>query len=76
MPLPPALRGRLRLPAIVAPMFLVSGPDMIVEACRSGLIAAFPALNQRTTSGYDNWLADILPADCLHTQTRPPMASI
>lgn len=59
MPLPDLLAGRLRIPAIAAPMFLASGPDLVVEVCRSGLIGAFPALNQRTSSGLDDWLGEI-----------------
>jgi len=59
MSLPSRLRGRLDLPAIVAPMFLISGPDLVVEACRAGLIGTFPALNQRTTQGYSEWLDEI-----------------
>jgi len=57
--LPPALAGRLRVPAIASPMFLVSGPDLVVEVCRSGLIGAFPALNQRSTEGFVDWLREI-----------------
>lgn len=57
--LPSALQGRLRLPAIAAPMFLVSGPDLVVETCRAGLIGTFPALNQRSSEGYAAWLDDI-----------------
>ena len=66
MPIPSALRNRLALPAVAAPMFLVSGPDLVVETCRSGVIGTFPALNQRTTEGYADWLDEIagrLPAD-------------
>jgi nitronate monooxygenase len=59
MSLPGALQGRLRAPAIVAPMFLVSGPDLVVETCRAGLLGTFPALNQRTSDGYAAWLDDI-----------------
>lgn len=59
MPLPKALHGRLKLPAIAAPMFLVSGPDLVVETCRAGLIGTFPALNQRTSEGYRGWLDEI-----------------
>jgi nitronate monooxygenase len=57
--LPAALRDRLALPAIAAPMFLVSGPDLVVETCRAGLIGTFPSLNQRTTEGYEAWLDEI-----------------
>jgi Dioxygenases related to 2-nitropropane dioxygenase len=59
MPIPAAFEGRLKLPAIVAPMFLTSGTDLVVEACRSGLAAAFPALNQRTTEGFVAWMEEI-----------------
>lgn len=58
MPLPVPLRG-LRLPAIAAPMFLASGPDLVVEVCRAGLVGTFPALNQRTTDGLVAWLDEI-----------------
>ncbi len=51
--------GGLKVPAIVAPMFLVSGPDMVVETCKAGLCGTFPALNQRTTEGFDDWLCEI-----------------
>jgi nitronate monooxygenase len=59
MSLPKAFEGRLSIPAIAAPMFLVSGPDLVVETCRSGVVGTFPALNQRTTEGYDAWLTEI-----------------
>ncbi|PZU90543.1 MAG: nitronate monooxygenase [Chelatococcus sp.] len=59
MPLPDALRGRLRLPAIAAPMFLVSGPDLVVETCKAGVLGTFPALNQRSSDGYSEWLDEI-----------------
>lgn len=58
MPLPDAFAG-LRLPAIAAPMFLTSGPDLVVETCRSGLVGSFPALNQRSTEGFSDWLDEI-----------------
>lgn len=49
----------LRLPAIVAPMFLTSGTDLVVEVSRSGLVGTFPALNQRTTEGFVDWMHEI-----------------
>lgn len=52
-------KARLRVPAIVAPMFLVSGPDLVVETCKAGLCGTFPALNQRTSEGFEDWLKDI-----------------
>ena len=59
MPIPAAFDGRLALPAIAAPMFLVSGPDLVVETCRRGVIGTFPALNQRSTDGYEAWIDEI-----------------
>jgi nitronate monooxygenase len=49
----------LKLPVIAAPMFLVSGPDLVVETCNAGVIGTFPSLNQRTTEGYREWLHEI-----------------
>lgn len=57
--LPKPLQDRLRLPILVAPMFLVSGPDMVVETSRSGVMGSFPAFNQRTSDGFEEWLKDI-----------------
>lgn len=59
MPVPASFEGRLTLPAIAAPMFLTSGPDLVVETCRAGLVGTFPALNQRTTEGFSAWLSEI-----------------
>lgn len=59
MPLPSALAGRLAVPAIAAPMFLVSGPDLVVETSRAGILGTFPALNARSTEIYADWLGEI-----------------
>ncbi|HYC75540.1 nitronate monooxygenase family protein [Brevundimonas sp.] len=59
MAIPASLQKGLKLPAIAAPMFLVSGPDLVVECCNAGVIGTFPSLNQRTTEGYREWLHDI-----------------
>ncbi|WP_158916293.1 nitronate monooxygenase family protein [Caulobacter sp. S45] len=56
---PKAWAGRLAIPAIAAPMFLTSGPDLVTECCRSGVVGTFPALNQRTTEGFDAWVQEI-----------------
>jgi len=51
--------GRLRLPLIVAPMFLLSGPEIVVAAARAGVVGAFPTLNARTVSDLEDWLREI-----------------
>lgn len=57
--LPASLEGRLAVPAIAAPMFLVSGPDLVAETCRGGILGTFPALNARSTELYGEWVDDI-----------------
>jgi nitronate monooxygenase len=57
--LPDSLKSRLRLPLIAAPMFLVSGPALVVAACRAGVIGSFPTANCRTIEELDAWLAEI-----------------
>ncbi len=56
MAIPASLKKGLTLPVIAAPMFLVSGPDLVVECCNAGVIGTFPSLNQRTTEGYREWV--------------------
>lgn len=58
MPIPAQL-ATLRLPVVAAPMFLVSGQELVIAACRAGILGSFPALNQRTTDGLDEWLTRI-----------------
>jgi nitronate monooxygenase len=59
MAIPASLQTGLTLPVIAAPMFLVSGPDLVVETCNAGVIGTFPSLNQRTTEGYRDWIHEI-----------------
>jgi nitronate monooxygenase len=59
MRMPSAWQGRLRIPAIAAPMFLVSNPKLVAACCRSGVVGTFPALNQRTTAGFVEWLDEL-----------------
>lgn len=61
MSLPQSFKD-LRLPVVAAPMFLVSGPALVIESCKSGVVGTFPALNQRTTEGFRDWLHEIKAA--------------
>ncbi len=54
-----ALIDRLRLPVVAAPMFLVSGPALVIASSRAGVLGTFPALNQRSTEGFRAWLDEI-----------------
>ncbi|APE45975.1 2-nitropropane dioxygenase (plasmid) [Sulfitobacter alexandrii] len=69
MALPEAWRGRLALPVIAAPMFLISTPAQVIACCRNGVAGTFPALNQRSTEGYADWLAEV--SEALGPQDAP-----
>ena len=62
MAIPASLTKNLRFPAVAAPMFLVSGPEIVIATCKAGMIGTFPALNQRTSEGYAAWLDEIKAA--------------
>jgi nitronate monooxygenase len=49
----------LSLPVVVAPMFLISNPQLVIECCKNGIVGTFPALNQRTTEGFEEWVIEI-----------------
>jgi len=59
MALPPVLRDRLRLPVIASPLFIVSGPELVIAQCKAGIVGSFPSLNARPLSQLDEWLAQI-----------------
>lgn len=59
MPIPASLKPHLDLPLIAAPMFLVSGPRLVIEACKNGVIGSFPSLNARPLAQYEEWLKEI-----------------
>jgi len=74
MPLPALLENRLRLPVVAAPMFLASGPDLVLACCRAGIVGTFPAKNQRDLDGLDQWLQQIssgLAASTTQTGDQP-----
>lgn len=56
MPLPTSLEASLALPLVSAPMFLISGPDLAIACCKQGIVGSFPALNQRSSEGFEAWL--------------------
>ncbi len=55
----PSFINELSLPAVAAPMFLISGPQLVIECCKNGIVGTFPALNQRTSEGFEEWLIEI-----------------
>ena len=62
MSLPHILQKNLKLPAVAAPLFIVSNPKLVIESCKAGIVGSFPALNQRTSEGFEQWLIEITTA--------------
>ena len=59
MPLPASLEGKLRIPVVGAPLFIISVPDLVVAQCTSGIIGSFPALNARPGPKLREWIREI-----------------
>src|SRR5579863_5110378 len=75
MALPPVLRDRLRLPVIGSPLFIVSGPDLVIAQCKAGIVGSFPSLNARPVSQLDEWLARITEELAAHDRAHPEAPS-
>ena len=71
MALPTLLQKNLRIPAVAAPMFLVSNPKLVTETCKSGVVGTFPALNQRSSQGFEDWLIEITTELDKHPSAAP-----
>ncbi|MFM5894619.1 MAG: NAD(P)H-dependent flavin oxidoreductase [Novosphingobium sp.] len=70
MPLP-APFDRLRLSVIASPLFIISGPDLVIAQCKAGIIGSFPALNARPSGVLDEWLHRITEELAAHNRDNP-----
>src|SRR6185503_6989875 len=70
MPLPP-LFANLRLPVIASPMFIVSGPELVIAQCKAGIVGSFPSLNARPIAQLDEWLHRITEELAAHNRANP-----
>ncbi|USG61923.1 nitronate monooxygenase [Sneathiella marina] len=59
MSLPSAIQRNLKIPAIAAPLFLISGPDLVIASCKAGVIGSFPAMNARSSEDFSEWMEKI-----------------
>jgi len=75
MPAPGLFKRRLRLPVIGAPMFLVSGIELVLAQCRAGIVGTFPTLNARSARELDQWLQRITEALARHDAEHPQTPS-
>lgn len=71
MPLPQILEGRLRLPVVCSPMFIVSSLELVIAQCKAGVVGSFPALNARPEQALDEWLCRIKEELAAHDKEHP-----
>jgi len=71
----PALLSNLRLPVIGAPLFIVSGPALVIAQCKAGIVGSFPALNARPQSQLGEWIHEITEALAEHDRDHPEAPS-
>ncbi len=69
--LPQSIVDRLRLPVIGSPLFIVSGPELVIAQCKAGIVGSFPALNARPLSLLDEWLHRITEELAAHDHAHP-----
>jgi nitronate monooxygenase len=67
----PAPFDRLRLPIIAAPLFIISGPELVIAQCKAGIVGSFPALNARPSGMLDEWLHRITEELAAHNRDNP-----
>ena len=71
MALVPHLKGKLKIPVVGAPLFIVSGPELVISQCKAGIVGSFPALNARPQEVLDEWLIQIKEELDKHNQENP-----
>lgn len=59
MTIPVEFKHSIRIPLIASPMFIASGVELVIESCKAGIVGTFPALNQRSSEGFESWLVEI-----------------
>ncbi len=67
----PTIFDRLRLPVIGSPLFIISGPELVIAQCKAGIVGSFPALNARPQALLDEWLHRITEELAAHNRAYP-----
>ncbi len=71
MPIPALLEGKLVLPVIGAPLFIVSGPELVIAQCKAGIVGSFPALNARPKEKLEEWILRIKAELAAYQRAHP-----
>jgi nitronate monooxygenase len=75
MSMPALFKGRLSIPVIGSPLFIVSNPDLVIAQCKAGVVGSFPALNARPAAMLDEWLARIIEELAAYDKAHPERPS-
>jgi nitronate monooxygenase len=75
MSMPALFKGRLSIPVIGAPLFIISVPDLVIAQCKAGVVGSFPALNARPPALLDEWLVRIKEELAAHDRAHPDRPS-
>lgn len=71
MALPDVLKNRLTVPAVAAPLFIISGPDLVIAQCKAGIVGSFPSLNARGEGEFEQWLIRITEELAAYNEANP-----
>jgi len=71
MALPKCMEGNMSLPLIGSPMFIISGPELVIAQCKAGITGAFPSLNARPIEQLDQWLSQITQELAAYKKANP-----
>ena len=68
---PKILKGRLAVPAVAEPLFIISGPELVIAQCKAGVVGSFPSLNARGEGEFEKWLIQITDALDTYNKANP-----
>ena len=71
MAIPEILRGKLSIPVVASPLFIISGPELVIAQCKAGVVGSFPSLNARPVEVLDQWLTQITEELAAYNEANP-----
>ncbi len=75
MAIPEILKGRLSVPVVASPLFIISNPDLVIAQCKAGIVGSFPSLNARPLAMLDEWLEKITSELAAYDKANPDKPS-
>ena len=75
MAIPDIMVGKLSIPVVAAPLFIISNPDLVIAQCKAGIVGSFPSLNARPIEVLDEWLDRITSELKAYDEANPDKPS-